>query len=187
MLGPMAYEEHGDAAALQELDRRLTDWQPDLVGTLMFLQVHGRVLLIRKRRGHGAGKINGPGGKPEPGETPLDCVVRETVEETGVRPLDATLAAVFRFLDTEDQDWLGYIFRAGRCTGSPATTAEAIPEWRDAAALPFDEMWDDDRYWLPRVLRGERLYGDFLFTAGRLRAHRLHALGPDEAFPAGSA
>jgi len=183
----MVYEEHGDAAALTELHRRLPGWRPDLVGTLLFLQVDGRVLLIRKRRGHGAGKINGPGGKPEPGETPLACVVRETLEETGVRPLDAALAGVFRFLDTEDQDWLGYIFRADRYTGTPRTTAEAIPEWRSAAALPFDEMWDDDRHWLPRVLRGERLEGDFLFTAGALRAHRLRALAPGEPFRAGSA
>jgi len=183
----MGYEEHGEPAALTELQRRLMDWQPDLVGTLLFLKVDGRVLLIRKRRGHGAGKINGPGGKPEPGETPHDCVVRETRAGTGVRPLDAALAGVFRFVDTEDQDWLGYIFRAGRFTGTPRTTPEAIPEWLDAAALPFDEMWDDDRYWLPRVLRGERLEGDFLFTAGTLRAHRLRALAPGEAFAAGSA
>ena len=53
-----------------ELTRRLVDWRPDHIGTLTFLHQHGRVLLMRKKRGHGAGKINGPGGKLESGETP---------------------------------------------------------------------------------------------------------------------
>lgn len=44
-----------------------------------------RVLLIEKQRGVGAGNVNGPGGKLEPGETPHECVVREVGEEVGVR------------------------------------------------------------------------------------------------------
>jgi 8-oxo-dGTP diphosphatase len=172
----------GDAAALAELERRLQGWQPDEVGTLMFLLVDGRVLLIRKRRGHGGGRINGPGGKPEPGESPLECVLRETEEEVGVRPAGARLAGVFRFVDQESADWLGFIFVAGTCTGTPRTTAEAIPAWYPLDELPLGEMWDSDRHWLPRVLAGERLEGDFLFRGGALVAHRLRALAPGEAF-----
>lgn len=175
----------GAVAWLDELDRRLADWRPDRVGTLMFLRDGDRVLLIRKRRGHGAGKINGPGGKPEPGESPLECVLRETAEEVGVRPVGARLAAVFRFVDTEAADWLGYVFVAGAYSGIPRPTAEALPAWYRCDALPFDEMWDDDRLWLPRVLAGERLEGDFLFSGGTLRAHRLRGLAADEAFSPG--
>jgi 8-oxo-dGTP diphosphatase len=142
----------------------------------------GRVLLIRKRRGHGAGKINGPGGKPDPGESPLNCAVRETEEEVGIVPRGVRLAAVLKFLDLEDDDWLGYVYRADQYQGEPRTTAEAIPAWYAADALPFDEMWDDDRYWLPRLLAGERLEGAFLFRRGRLLAQRLRALGEDESF-----
>jgi hypothetical protein len=45
-------------------------------------------------------------------------------------------------------------------------------------------MWDDDRYWLPRILAGERLEGDFLFRDGVLAAHRLRTLSPRHGFPA---
>lgn len=172
----------GDARDLAELERRLERWRPDRTGTLMFLRDAGRVLLIRKRRGHGAGKINGPGGKPEPGETPLHCVLRETREEVAVEPLDARLAGVFRFLDRVEEDWLGFVFLADHYRGAPLATAEAIPAWYPEAALPFDEMWDDDRHWLPRVLAGERLEGDFLFDRGVLVAHRLRGLSGDESF-----
>lgn len=165
----------GAPRALRELDRRLVGWWPDRVGTLMFVQRGGSVLLIRKRRGHGAGKINGPGGKREPGETPLECALRETAEEVGIRPRDPRLAAVLRFLDTDDADWLGYVFVAGVHDGTPRTTAEAIPAWYPLHDLPFAEMWEDDRLWLPRVLAGETLRGAFLFERGRLRSYRVQA------------
>lgn len=171
----------GSAADLAELARRIESWQPDLVGTLMFLVDAGRLLLIRKRRGHGAGKINGPGGKPEAGESPLQCVLRETEEEVGVRPRHIRLAAVLRFIDTRDDDWLGYIYLADGCLGEPRVTAEAVPAWYSLEDLPFDEMWEDDRFWLPRVLAGERLRGDFLFAGGVLRAHRLRSLTAAES------
>ena len=170
----------GTAADLAELSGRAADWRPDLVGTLMFLVDAGRVLLIRKRRGHGAGRINGPGGKPEPGETPLQCVLRETEEEVGVRPRRIRLAAVLRFIDTCDDDWLGYVYRAETCLGEPRESAEAEPLWYPLDHLPLDEMWEDDRHWLPRVLAGERLTGEFLFSGGRLRAHRLRRLDGSE-------
>ena len=170
----------GDPLDLAELDRRLRDWTPDLTGTLLFLTCDGQVLLIRKRRGHGAGKINGPGGKLEPGEAPAEGAVRETEEETGVHPDDARLAAVLAFLDLDGPDWLGYVFVASRYTGEPRITAEAIPAWYPLHALPLEEMWEDDRMWLPRVLAGQRLSGALLFERGRLLAGRLCRRGDDE-------
>jgi len=158
------------------LTERLEGWRPDVRGTLLFLRDDDRVLLIRKKRGHGAGKINGPGGKIDPGETPLAAALRETQEETGIRVTDAALVAEFRFLDLVAQQWYGYVFLAHEWQGTPQETAEADPFWCPIAELPFDAMWDDDRYWLPRLLAGERLRGEFLFDDGRLLAHRLSSL-----------
>ena len=164
------------------LERQLADWQPDLIGTLMFLTGDDDdVLLIRKKRGHGAGKINGPGGKLDAGESPAQCAVRETFEETGIEALDPQLAAIMRFVDLEDDDWLGYVFVAPRHRGHLRETAEAVPAWFAIDRIPFEEMWDDDRYWLPRILAGEVLKGDFLFRGGILLAHRLCPLGLEEA------
>lgn len=166
--------------ATQDYDRllseRLAHWQPDVRGTLLFLLDGNRVLLIRKKRGHGAGKINGPGGKIDPGETPLEAALRETREETGVVVPGASLRAEFRFLDLTDPQWYGYVFLARAWQGTPVETAEASPFWCPVDALPFDAMWEDDRLWLPRLLAGERLGGDFLFDRGRLLAHRLASL-----------
>ena len=66
-----------------------TTWQPCQRANLCFILQDGKILLMRKKRGFGAGKINAPGGKIDPGETPLDAAVRETFEELGVSPLGA--------------------------------------------------------------------------------------------------
>jgi len=166
----------GGGPARDELRARLADWSPDLVGTLLFLVADGRVLLIHKRRGHGAGRINGPGGKLDAGETPLACAIRETLEETGVTVQDARLVAVMRFVELEGDDWLGYVFVAHRYTGAPGATDEAVPEWFPLERLPLERMWPDDRLWLPRVLAGETLRGDFLFRCGELIAWQLGPL-----------
>ena len=46
------------------------DWQASERATLLFVIRDGQVLLIDKKRGLGAGKVNGPGGHIEPGESP---------------------------------------------------------------------------------------------------------------------
>ena len=61
-------------------------WRPDVRATLLFVVRDGRILLIRKKRGLGAGKINGPGGKLDPREAPLAGAIREVEEEIGVTP-----------------------------------------------------------------------------------------------------
>ena len=63
-------------------------WTPKDTATLLFVLRGDEVLLIRKKRGLGAGKYNGPGGRLEPGETALACAVREVEEELCITPRD---------------------------------------------------------------------------------------------------
>ena len=72
-------------------------WRAEEHATLLFVLVRGEVLLIEKKRGLGAGKINGPGGRLEPGETPLACAVREVEEELRITPLDVEARGELRF------------------------------------------------------------------------------------------
>ena len=162
-----------DAALRSELRRRLATWTPDRVGTLMFIRDGGRLLLIRKKRGHGRGRINAPGGKVEAGESPLRCAVRETREEVDVRVAEAVPMAELKFVDQADEQWLGHVFLASNYEGVPVETAEATPLWFPIDAIPYDEMWEDDRLWLPHVLLGRCVRGAFLFDAGKLVAHEF--------------
>ncbi len=149
---------------------------------LCFLRRGDELLLIRKKRGLGAGKINGPGGKIEPGETPVESAVRETFEELGVTPLDPRQVGELSF---EFRDGLRLhctVFLARNFAGEAGETAEAIPRWTHIDAIPYDEMWEDDRYWLPLLIADQRFRARFTFDGERLLDHRVEILTNPEAF-----
>ena len=166
-------ERGGGSELLQELRQRLAGWRPQFIGTLMFIRDRRRVLLIRKKRGLGAGRINAPGGKVEAGESPLACAVRETREEIGVTVRQAALMAELRFVERVDQQWYGYAFVATDFAGTPTETVEATPHWFADADIPYGEMWEDDRLWLPHLLAGRFVKADFLFESSAALAHQL--------------
>jgi len=37
------------------------------------------------------------------------------------------------------------------------------PQWFERGIIPFDEMWGDDKHWLPHILEGKRLKAKFFF------------------------
>ena len=37
------------------------------------------------------------------------------------------------------------------------------PEWFKIEDIPYGNMWQDDEYWLPQVLAGNKVYGEFTF------------------------
>ena len=78
-----------------------TSWRAVDPATLVFIIKDDRVLLIRKKRGLGAGKVNGPGGRLEPGETFKACAIREVQEELLVTTVDPVRVGqhAFQFID----------------------------------------------------------------------------------------
>ena len=154
----------------------VADWQPQFVGTLLFLVHDEQVLLIHKKTGHGAGRINGPGGKLEPGEGVVACAVREVYEEVGLEIHDAEVCVEMRFVEKDGPQWLGFALRATRFSGNLVETEEARPFWCPLGEVPYERMWPDDAVWLPALLEGTGgvpLVYDFLFENERLLAHEL--------------
>lgn len=148
-------------------------WQPVDRANLCFILHDGRILLIRKKRGLGAGKLNGPGGKLEPGETVLQSAIRETREEIGVTPLDPELHGELHFDFTDGYRLHCSVFRADAYEGEPVSTVEADPVWHDPKQLPFEEMWSDDRFWLPLLVEGRCFRGFFQFDHDTMLALRV--------------
>lgn len=122
-----------------------------------------RILLGLKKRGPGTGRWNGFGGKVEDGETVEAAARRELQEEAGIGALDLELAAVIDFSFRGETDiWQVHIFRAAEFTGDPQESSEMRPQWFPLDAIPYEEMWPDDKIWLPRILAGEKFRGKFL-------------------------
>lgn len=150
--------------------------------TLCFLVRDGQVLLLRKADGlWGGGKWNGPGGKLLPGEDPEEGAAREVREETGLVAHHLQFAGVLRFYFGRGRapGWVVYVFTCQEFSGTVAEGREGILRWHPADQLPLDRMWEDDRYWLPRVLSGGRVWAEFWFDpeARRLEDGRVVDLG----------
>lgn len=133
-----------------------TTWTPNVRATLMFVRRGDALLLIRKKTGLGKGKINAPGGKLEPGETPAEAAIREIEEEVGLVTTDLRHAGSLSFAFADGLHMHVEVFTTWTFSGEPISTPEADPIWTAIADLPYDEMWPDDRVWLPELLRGNR-------------------------------
>ena len=162
------------ASKYLNLDSIDENWEATDIATLLFVLEEDEVLLIRKKRGLGAGKINGPGGKLEAGETPRQCALREVREELCISVLDTRPCGELRFQFTDGYSIHVHVFVSNRFDGEPTETDEAIPLWFKRSEIPYAEMWADDRIWLPRVLDGATVTGKFIFSNDIMLGHEVH-------------
>ncbi|MEK9194510.1 MAG: 8-oxo-dGTP diphosphatase [Patescibacteria group bacterium] len=133
--------------------------------TLCLVHNHPQILLGMKKRGFGAGRWNGFGGKVEEGEEIHDAAKRELVEEAGIDVKDVRRVGVLDFSWVEKpEDILEvHVFRGKDFTGEPKESEEMKPQWFDISEIPYGEMWPDDKHWLPLFLAGKNFRGKFLF------------------------
>lgn len=140
---------------------------PDIRRTLLFLvNEDDMILLAMKKRGFGAGLLNGVGGKVEEGESLEQALVRECQEEIGVTPTKWEKIAELNFIqDSTTEPWQMHVhaYLSNEWDGEPKETEEMKPAWYDLHHIPYSQMWDDDKYWLPLALKKDKLYGEFTF------------------------
>lgn len=149
------------------------NWQPTEYANLCFVIRDGRILLIRKKRGLGAGKINGPGGRLEKGETAEQAAIRETQEEIGVTPTGLQEIGTLHFQFVAGYKLHVVVFSATDCFGDLCETDEATPIWFEIPSIPYHEMWQDDPHWLPLVIAGQRFCGHFVFDDEKMLSFRI--------------
>lgn len=132
--------------------------------TLCWIHTDTHVLLGRKKCGFGEGKWNGFGGKVEEGESIVDAVRREVLEEAGIRVPTIEKTGIIHFeFSGNPEIWEVHIFRAMDFEGDPSETEEMEPKWFALSEIPFEQMWYDDKYWVPLLLKGAKFRGKFNF------------------------
>lgn len=138
----------------------------NLTTTLLLIIKDDRILLARKKRGFGEGMLNGVGGKQEIGETIEETMIRETQEEIGVVPKDFFKMAIIDFdeyVKGKRTNVSMHIFLAKDFDGEISESDEMNPEWHDLKNIPFNQMFADDNFWLPEILKGNKVIGNFVY------------------------
>ena len=152
--------------------------------TLCFLLKEDQICLAMKKRGFGMGKWNGYGGKVDQGETPIEALVREVQEESGVIVLSENVEkrGEIKFYFAENPEWneRGHIYWIHDWQGEPVETEEMDPKWYPLDAIPYDQMWDADRHWLPVFLDGKKFEAEIHFAGPENKMQNIDLRVVDE-------
>lgn len=124
-----------------------------------------KILLAMKKRGFGEGRWNGYGGKVKGDESIEAAAVRELQEEAEVILKEEDLQRVAhnsfyspKFGTVEVHTYIAHTWQ-----GEAVETEEMRPQWYSFDTVPYEDMWQDDKHWLPEVLKGRILRGEFWF------------------------
>lgn len=134
--------------------------------TLLLVIKDTKVLLALKKRGFGAGLLNGIGGKREADETITQTMIRETQEEIGVTPkvfMEVGIINFEEYYNGEKELIKMHVFIANDYDGEVQETEEMKPCWYDLDKIPYDNMFKDDRVWLPLILEGNKVKVCFIY------------------------
>ena len=148
-------------------------WEAEKYAVITYVFSDESVLLINKKRGLGAGKVNAPGGHIEAGETEKEAAIRETEEEVGLTPHNLVEVGTLYFQFTNGLKMKGTVFSSFSFDGTLTETDEADPFWISIKDIPYDQMWEDDLLWLPHVIKGKKVIGRFIFDEDKMLSYSL--------------
>ena len=134
------------------------------IQTLCLIYQHPKLLLGMKKRGFGAGRWNGFGGKLHENESIEEATKRELFEEAGLRVAKIEKFGIVDFEFQGNPEIVEvHMFKAKEFIGEPKESEEMKPAWFDLKELPFSHMWPDDKHWMPLFIEGKKFRGKFLF------------------------
>lgn len=120
-----------------------------------------KFLMIHHERGINKGCANFPGGKKEEGETMEQCVVRETLEETGLLIEDPREVGYVEF---PRFDYYVHIFWSTKYSGElKSHEGEVLAFWQDEDKIPYDQMREADSNFLPDILAGKYVKRRYIY------------------------
>lgn len=143
---------------------------PMVVG---YLVRSNQILLGRRKQtstGLGQGILSGIGGKVGDtagleSETAGQALVREIQEEISVTTTSYRHVGQITFLFPNKPKWdqIVEVYIVDKWNGEPTASAEIEPAWFDISNIPFGEMWDDSKYYLPEILEGKKVRATFIY------------------------
>ncbi|MFX0085934.1 MAG: NUDIX domain-containing protein [Candidatus Hodarchaeota archaeon] len=141
------------------------------LATLAYIIYQNEVLLLyrnKKKNDYHEGKYVAIGGRLEPGETPLECIIRELKEETGynLSPDEISFRGYIYFDEvsrnkkSEDLpafNWLVFLYHIRVSEKLCIENKEGDLQWFSIEDIPYQKMWSGDRIFTPKILNSNEI------------------------------
>ena len=109
---------------------------------------------VKKENDCNRDKWIGVGGKFEDGESPEECVLRETLEETGLTLTDWRYRGIVTFVSDRWETEYMHLFTATGWTGRLHECDEGVLEWVSREQFRGLPQWEGDRIFLRLLAEG---------------------------------
>lgn len=115
--------------------------------TLCYLEKDGCYLMMHrivKKNDINKDKWIGIGGHFEPGESPEECLLRETLEETGLTLLSYRFRGIITFLCDHHPAEYMCLYTSDECAGTMIPCSEGVLEWVPKDQIEQLQLWEGD-------------------------------------------
>ena len=127
--------------------------------TVCYLKKDNKVLMIKFSKKWGQ-VYAPPGGKFKKGESPLDCIIREYKEETGLTLLNPRLQGISYWQDS--YEGIIFVYVANEFEGElTLNSSEGNLEWIDICDLVKIKQFEQNELFTPYLFKDELFEGKF--------------------------
>lgn len=142
--------------------------------TLIYLEQNGQYLMLhRTKKQHDINhdKWIGVGGKCEENESPEECAIRETYEETGLTIQSLQYRGIVTFVSSQYEGEYMHLFTATDFTGELIDSPEGDLEWVDKKIVPELFTWEGDLIFLKKIAEPSPFFSLKLVYQGEKLVH----------------
>ena len=128
--------------------------------TLCYLEKDDAYLMLHrvsKKDDVNAGKWIGVGGKFEKNEAPEECMIRETLEETGLRLNSMRFRGMITFVYSAKEPEYIFTYTSDDFSGELSSCNEGVLRWIPKKDIFGLELWEGDRYMLEYLVKDRAL------------------------------
>ena len=122
-----------------------------LYSTLCYIEKSGKYLMlhrVKKENDANHDKWVGIGGKFEDGESPEECILRETKEETGLTLTAYRYRGIVTFVSDKWETEYMHLFTATGFSGKIIDCDEGVLEWVPVGQVNALPAWEGDKIFL---------------------------------------
>ena len=141
--------------------------------TLCYIEKDGKYLMIHrtaKKNDGNDGLWMGVGGHFEDRESPFDCVLRETTEETGLTLLKPKYRGIVTFVSDKYETEYMHLFTCTEFTGELSHCSEGELHWVEKERVGDLPAWEGDRIFLRLLEEREDFFSLKLTYEGNMLA-----------------